>query len=63
MNKMFKVVEIAWIVVAVLSAIEVYRLWGTFDQKFFIFLGFMVVAVVMFFFRRKQRQRLESRNK
>lgn len=56
---MIKIVEIAWIVVAVISALELVRLWGSGDVKFWYFLGFMVVAVFMFFFRRRQRQRME----
>ncbi len=60
MNKMLKFVEIAWIVIAVISLVELIRLWGTFDTKFWMFLGFMVVAIFMFFFRRKQRLRYEE---
>ncbi len=59
MMKMIKIVEIAWIVVAVISALELVRLWGSGDVKFWYFLGFMVVAIFMFFFRRRQRQRME----
>lgn len=57
---MLKFVEVAWIIIAVISAVELYRMWGTFDQKFWIFFGFMVLAVFMFFFRRRQRQRYEA---
>ncbi|MGB0176018.1 MAG: hypothetical protein ACPF9D_02555 [Owenweeksia sp.] len=56
---MFKIVEVAWIVVAVISALELVRLWGSGDVKFWYFLGFMAFAVFMFFFRRRQRQRME----
>lgn len=58
---MLKIVEIAWAVIAVISAIEVYRMWGDFTQKFWIFVGFMALAVIMFFVRRKQRIRYEER--
>ncbi len=60
---MLRVVEIAWIIVAVISATELYRMWPNLDQKFYVFLGFMVLAVVMFFIRRKQRLRYEAKQK
>lgn len=63
MIKMLKVVEVAWIVVAIISAGELVYMWGTFDTKFWVFLGFMVIAVFMFFFRRRQRQRYEESQK
>lgn len=49
--------------IAAIAAYEVYDLWGTFDSKFWIFVGFAVMAVFMFFFRKKQRQKFEERNK
>ena len=61
MRKMLKIVELAWIVVAVLSAVELFRLWPIIDQRFYVFLGFMILAVVMFFIRRRQRLRYAER--
>lgn len=58
---MLKIVELAWIVVAVLSAVELFRLWPIIDQRFYVFLGFMILAVVMFFIRRRQRLRYAER--
>tara|TARA_R110002096_G_scaffold97514_1_gene217369 strand:+ start:339 stop:545 length:207 start_codon:yes stop_codon:yes gene_type:complete len=63
MNRMLKVVEIAWIVVAVISLIEIIRLWGTFDTTFFMFVGALCVGVFMFYFRRKQRIKYENYKK
>lgn len=60
---MLRVVEIAWVVIAIISAIEVYRMWPEVDNKFWIFTGFMVLAVVMFFVRRRQRLRYQERKK
>jgi hypothetical protein len=57
---MLKIVEIAWIVVAVISLIEIVRLWGTFDKTFFIFVGSMCLASFMYYFRRKQRLKYEN---
>lgn len=61
MMRMIKIVEIGWIVVAVISAMEIIRLWGKGDRTFWMFTGAFVVAVLMFFFRRRQRLRMEER--
>ncbi len=63
MNRMLKIVEIAWIVVSVISLIEIIRLWGTFDSQFFMFVGAMCVGIFMFYFRRKQRLKYENYQK
>ncbi len=63
MNRMLKVVEIAWIVVAVISLIEIIRLWGTFDTTFFMFVGSLSVGIFMFYFRRRQRLKYENYQK
>ena len=60
---MLKIVEVAWIIIAAISAYELYRLWPTVDQRFYIFLGFMVLAIVMFFVRRRQRIGYEAKQK
>lgn len=60
-SKFFIVSEILYVVIAAVAAFEIYELWGTFDTRFWIFVGFMIVAIFMFFFRRKQRQKFEER--
>ncbi len=61
MKKMLRFVEVAWIVVSVISAVELFRRWPSTDKSFWIFLGFMILAIVMFFVRRKQRRAYERR--
>ncbi len=63
MLRMLKVVEITWIVMAVISAFEVVNLWNQPGDKKWYFLGFMVFAIFMFFFRRRYRLRYEKRKK
>lgn len=63
MNRAFRISELLYVFIAAVAAYEVYDLWGTFDSRFWIFVGFMVAAILMFFFRRKQRQKFEERNK
>lgn len=61
MRKALRVVEIAWLAVAAISIFEIIDLWNFDDQKFWMFVGALVVAVFMFFFRRKQRLKFEAR--
>ncbi len=63
MNKMLRVAEIAYIVVFAISAVEVFRMWGDYTDRFWIFLGFAVVSLFMFFIRRSQRKRMEALKK
>lgn len=60
---MLKFVEYAWIIIAVISAIELYRMWDNFDKQFWLFFGFMLFAIFMFFLRRRQRQRYDARRR
>ena len=60
MNKLIRIVEIAWLAVAAVSAVEVYMGWGDWNRtiKFSLILG---AAVFMYFLRRKGR--LKQMNK
>jgi hypothetical protein len=60
MNKLLKVVEIAWIVIAAICLFQVISEWGSGKDTQYIFAGFGVFAVVMFYIRRKQRIRYEQ---
>jgi|AntAceMinimDraft_11_1070367.scaffolds.fasta_scaffold492852_1 membrane protein implicated in regulation of membrane protease activity len=61
MLKMLRVVEIAWIVMAVLSVIQATSMWQQPGNEKWYFLGFSLFAVFMFFFRRRYRLRYEQR--
>ena len=54
MNRALRLVEIMWLAVAAVSAVEVYSAWGNWNQtiQFSLFLG---VAVFMYFLRRRSR--------
>lgn len=60
---MLKVVEVVWVIMAFVAGYQVYLLWGNFTTQFWVFLGFSILAVVMFFVRRKQRRAYEERQK
>jgi hypothetical protein len=61
MKAAIKVIEIMWIVIAGVSLIELIRLWNTPGDKKWIFGAFMVLAIFMYWFRRKQRIRMEEK--
>ncbi|MCM4156666.1 hypothetical protein [Gramella sp. AN32] len=63
MSKFFKYFEFAYIAFAVFFAYEAIRIWNTERNRAYIFLFFVVVAVFMFFFKRRFRRRFEDRNK
>ena len=57
-----RVVEWAWVFIAVVSVWEVAANWSTDRSQSGLFALFGVGAVVMFVVRRKQRQKFESRH-
>ncbi len=60
MNKVGKIFEIGYLVMSVVFAFEAYAGWATAREKSYIFLILMVLAIFMFFFRRKTRIRREE---
>ena len=61
--KYFKFFEIAYLIIAVVFAVETVLRWNTDRPKAYIFLIFAVLAVFMFFFRRKYRKRFENHDR
>jgi Na+/melibiose symporter-like transporter len=57
MLKMLRVVEIVWAVMAVFCLVEFIRLFSTEGEQKWIYGGFMLVSIFMFFFRRRTRKR------
>ncbi|MGS2764029.1 hypothetical protein [Sinomicrobium sp. M5D2P9] len=61
--KFFRISEIIYLVVAVLSVIETVRRWNTDRNMAYVFSIFAVVSVFMFLFRRHYRKKFEQRRK
>ncbi|MBC9797572.1 hypothetical protein [Sinomicrobium weinanense] len=59
--KLFRITEIVYLVVAVLSVVEVIRKWDVDRSRAYLFLFFAVVSILMYFFRRYYRKRFEQR--
>ena len=63
MTKYFKFFEIAYLVIAVVFIVETFLKWDNDRNKAYIFLVFAVLAVFMYFFRKKYRKRFENQKK
>lgn len=58
-----KFFQYAYLIIAALFLYEVIRAWNTEGKIDYISLFFFVLAVFLFFFRRKFRKRFEDRGK
>ena len=63
MAKYFKFFEIAYLVIAVVFIVETVLRWNSEPNKAYIFLAFAVLAIFMYFFRKKYRKRFEKHEK
>lgn len=63
MSKFFKYFEFAYIVFAVIFIITGFYELGKNPNQAYLLFGMAVVAIFMFFFKRRFRRRFEERNK
>ena len=63
MSKMVRIVEIMWLVIAAVSAFEVFARWNSSRDEAYMFAAFLALSIFMFYFRRRSRLRYESRAK
>ncbi len=62
-NKIYRLFEYAYIVMAVFSVYIVIDNWEENRGRAYLFALFGIVAVLMFFFKRKFRKKIEAHNK
>ncbi|MGA9269486.1 MAG: hypothetical protein WBV45_02610 [Lutimonas sp.] len=63
MTKYFKFFEIAYLIIAIVFSVETVLRWNTDRPKAYIFLAFGILAVFMYFFRKKYRKRFEEQDR
>jgi positive regulator of sigma E activity len=63
MAKYFKFFEIAYLVIAIIFIVETFMRWNADRNKAYIFLAFSIMAVFMYFFRKKYRKRFEKQER
>ena len=63
MIKYFKFFEFAYLIIAVVFVVETVLNWNENRQKAYIYLAFSVLAVFMYFFRKKYRKKYEDQER
>jgi len=63
MAKYFKFFEFAYLIIAIIFIVETVLRWNSEPNKAYIFLAFSLLAVFMYFFRKKYRKRFEKHDK
>lgn len=63
MSKMWKIFEYGYLIIAVVFIVETVLNWNLERERAYLFLLFAVLAIFMYFFRKRFRSRLEKRNK
>lgn len=63
MNTIWKYIQYGYLVVAVIFVIEAVINWEVDRQKSYFLIGFAIFMVILFFFKRKFRRKIEARKK
>lgn len=63
MNKAWKIFEYGYLLVAIVFIVETVLNWNTDRSKAYLMLLFSVLAVIMYFFKKRFRNRIENKNK
>ena len=63
MTKYFKFFEIAYLIIAIVFIVETFLNWNADRNKAYIFLFFAILAIFMYFFRKKYRKKFENHRK
>ena len=63
MIKYFKFFEFAYLLIAIVFIVEMVLNWNENRQKAYIYLAFSLLAVFMYFFRKKYRKKYENQER
>lgn len=63
MAKYFKFFEFAYLIIAIIFIVETFLTWNSDPNKAYIFLAFAVMAIFMYFFRKKYRKKFENQER
>ena len=63
MQKIWKIFEYGYLFIALVLIVETVINWNSNRQRAYLFLVFSVIAVFMYFFKKRFRKRIESRGK
>jgi hypothetical protein len=62
MEKFRRIVEYGYLLVAIVFAVETVINWNEDRERAYLMLVFSILAVFMYFFKRRFRKKLEGRN-
>ena len=62
MRKLWKFFEYAYLIIAIIFTVETILNWTTNREKAYLFMFFAVLAVFMYFFRKRFRKKMSSKN-
>ena len=62
MNKIWKIFEYGYLVIAVVFLVETVLKWNVDRERAYLLLLFSVLAIFMYYFRKRFRKRRENRN-
>ena len=62
MRKLWKFFEYAYLIIAIIFTIETILNWTANREKAYLFMFFAVLAVFMYFFRKRFRKKMSSKN-
>jgi len=60
MNKIRKIFEIGYLIIGVVCLIEAYMRWNSEPRRAYMFLGLAVLAILVYFLKRRFRLKNES---
>ncbi|MDG2193969.1 MAG: hypothetical protein P8K77_03760 [Polaribacter sp.] len=62
MNKLWKILQYGYLIIAILLFIDAILNWNANREKAYIYLGFSVFITLVFFFKRHFRKKVAARN-
>ncbi|WP_435415849.1 hypothetical protein [Polaribacter aestuariivivens] len=62
MNRIWKFFQYGYLMVAFICLIETYMQWNLNRDRAYLFLGFAIFIILVFFFKRHFRKKVEKRN-
>jgi uncharacterized membrane protein YobD (UPF0266 family) len=62
MQKIWKIFEYGYLIVAIIFIVETVINWNTNRERSYLLLVFAVLAIFMYFFRKRFRKKIEKRN-
>ena len=62
MEKFRRIIEYGYLLVSIVFAVETVISWNEDRERGYLMMAFSILAVFMYFFKRRFRKKLESRN-